>query len=611
MKFNSIFFAVLFLLTGIASSWGFSITRDLRIESSPAGATVFLNGVDSGKTPLNVPKYTIKSETGLEVTVKKDGYEQQSQKFTYDQAKAATKDRAPWKFANDLVEVRRSVSVAITSTVPGANIFVNDQLVGLTPTNHTLVFSRAGKDGKWNDYVVSVEKANYSKDSKPVTFEMTRPDPPNDLTLAFSIAELRRDVPFEVYANTPEASVTVSGKPAVKTPSNIALPLKTTLVYERPTGAAPWPELKIEVQKEGFEYRVPDGLPLFVYSQALSIAAAAKGSLKLDAFFPARYVLTPIRMFEVEKERTTILITNIYSKVDRSERGSTPIPFRTSSTDGPLVLSRISCSPDRIDQIAFSMPVRQQSDGKGGEKIVGANIFLMTGAVTTQMTEGEQFDIDPFITTDGKWIYFSSDRDGVRCIWRKPMSGKAIVQRITGVVRAVDTEPAVAPDGQKVAYTSRSPNAPPGTPSSIWIANWDGTLPSQIRAGHSPSWSPDGKKLAFISKNKIWTVEADGNQPTQLTQGASEEMFPIWTPFGKHLIYASNDSRNDLGLKHFDICMVSVDGVNPIKLTENGSFDNAPAVSYDGKLLYFFSNRGAQRNGDEFLQILRLDMPGD
>src|SRR6266540_1176102 len=102
MKSKTIFFGVILFMAGVASSQAYTITRDLRIESSPTGATVLLNGVDSGKTPLSVTKYSIKSETGLEVIVKKEGYEPQSQKFTYDQSKAATRDKAVWQFTYDL-----------------------------------------------------------------------------------------------------------------------------------------------------------------------------------------------------------------------------------------------------------------------------------------------------------------------------------------------------------------------------------------------------------------------------------------------------------------------------------------------------------------------------
>ena len=46
----------------------------------------------------------------------------------------------------------------------------------------------------------------------------------------------------------------------------------------------------------------------------------------------------------------------------------------------------------------------------------------------------------------------------------------------------------------KLAYISFIPNS---KAPHIWIANADGTLPTQIRIGRNPSWSPDSSKLAY------------------------------------------------------------------------------------------------------------------
>jgi len=58
---------------------------------------------------------------------------------------------------------------------------------------------------------------------------------------------------------------------------------------------------------------------------------------------------------------------------------------------------------------------------------------------------------------------------------------------------------------------------------------------------------------------------------------------------------------------NWDIYIVASDGKSaPAPLTQNGSFDSCPAVSADGRKLYFFSNRGAQKAGQESLQIFSL-----
>jgi Tol biopolymer transport system component len=104
-------------------------------------------------------------------------------------------------------------------------------------------------------------------------------------------------------------------------------------------------------------------------------------------------------------------------------------------------------------------------------------------------------------------------------------------------------------------------------------------------------------------------MDPDGGNPTQLTQGDWNDCSPIFTPSGKHIVFASDRGLNDVKKRNYDIWMITKDGSSETQLTRNGSYDFSPAVSSDGRFLYFFSNRGAQKPGQESLQIFRLDLP--
>src|SRR5258708_38776474 len=62
-----------------------------------------------------------------------------------------------------------------------------------------------------------------------------------------------------------------------------------------------------------------------------------------------------------------------------------------------------------------------------------------------------------------------------------------------------------------------------------------------------PTWSPDGKSLAFISnmsgRNNLWTVAADGGWPVQLTVSDQRQTAPAWSPDGKWIAYQSDYDR--------------------------------------------------------------------
>jgi TolB protein len=99
-------------------------------------------------------------------------------------------------------------------------------------------------------------------------------------------------------------------------------------------------------------------------------------------------------------------------------------------------------------------------------------------------------------------------------------------------------EPDWAPDGSRIAV-----GAVPDCPlagyyeiaclSGIWVVNSDGTDLVQLTTGsdRSPTWSPDGKRIAFIRNQQLWVMNADGSGQTPLVS-STEPDHPSWQPVG-------------------------------------------------------------------------------
>ena len=103
-----------------------------------------------------------------------------------------------------------------------------------------------------------------------------------------------------------------------------------------------------------------------------------------------------------------------------------------------------------------------------------------------------------------------------------------------------------------------------------------------------PTWSPDGKSIAFISnmsgRNNIWTVPPDGGWPVQLTISDQRQSSPAWSPDGKWIAYQSDYDGNE----QWDIFLVSPKTGKVVNLTQTRQTAEVdPTWSPDGRYLAY------------------------
>jgi Tol biopolymer transport system component/tRNA A-37 threonylcarbamoyl transferase component Bud32 len=113
---------------------------------------------------------------------------------------------------------------------------------------------------------------------------------------------------------------------------------------------------------------------------------------------------------------------------------------------------------------------------------------------------------------------------------------------------------AMSPDGAAIAY---------GDTLGIELRPMAGGPPRLLVAGaelHSPAWSPDIRRLAYVAGNSqyvnvigntapsaIWTVSLEGGPPVRVTADTYLDTSPVWTPDGRGLFYVSNaDGERDV-----------------------------------------------------------------
>jgi len=138
----------------------------------------------------------------------------------------------------------------------------------------------------------------------------------------------------------------------------------------------------------------------------------------------------------------------------------------------------------------------------------------------------------------------------------------------------------------------------------VFTMNADGTSPTQLsqinQSNYDAAWSPDGTGLAFASccpagtsQLEIYAMNANGSGVTRLTTNTSRDAGPAWSPSGKQIAFVSSRDGNK------EIYVMNADGTGQTNLTKNSATDDAPSWSPDGNKIAFVSTRTG--NSDVFV----------
>jgi TolB protein len=226
------------------------------------------------------------------------------------------------------------------------------------------------------------------------------------------------------------------------------------------------------------------------------------------------------------------------------------------------------------------------ADGSGGQNLTGK----LGGSI-------------PAWSPDGQQIVFSRDSGSIPNLHVMNADGsgeRRVTQDAIHVWGA-----SWSPDGRRLAFSS----GVQGNPGNfkIYVVNADGSGQQQLTRDpgrdFDPAWSPDGGTIAFRTvvpsssgqglrgfDTELHVMNADGSGRRKLARMSNSDGSFSWSPDGRRIAFVSDRDGNN------EVYVINLDGTGLRNLTRNSARDGHPAWSPDGQTIGFVSNRGGNRD---------------
>jgi TolB protein len=230
------------------------------------------------------------------------------------------------------------------------------------------------------------------------------------------------------------------------------------------------------------------------------------------------------------------------------------------------------CPPVPGHELGYVWPVYDTYD------IFKVNV---DGTGLTQLTKTKGYDAEATVARDGR-IVFTSTRDGDMEIYSMNADGSD-VRRLTRLP-GPDGGAFFSADGQKIVFRGRHPK--PGKE----LDEYRGLLKKNL-------WKP--------TELDVFVMDSDGGNLKQVTKDlGGANWAPFFTPDGTKIIFASNyKNPKGPGASNFDLYLINVDGTGLEQITFSKEFDGFPMFSPDGRKLIWASNRHSAKPNETNLYI--------
>ena len=281
--------------------------------------------------------------------------------------------------------------------------------------------------------------------------------------------------------------------------------------------------------------------------------------------------------------------------------GTAIILLILQSSYGIPVQSPASCLGSIVFDTVFDL-----AGGGSAEDPVTPDVWAirMDGTGIRQLTFARpgEFSRLANLSPDGQRILFQGKRevegDGLFVM----MCGTGQLTRVTAAGTARPSGPTWSPDGRQIAFDQEG---------AIFITRADGSNVRKIEGlptrSSGPAWSPDGQQIAFTSMGdltwEIFAVDLSSGHVRQLThttEPRTSSQAPDWSPNGSKIAFDRTRNGN------FDIYVMNSDGTGIVQLTHDPGDAARPAWSPDGRSIVFHSTGDHRFTGPADFRFLEI-----
>jgi Tol biopolymer transport system component len=206
------------------------------------------------------------------------------------------------------------------------------------------------------------------------------------------------------------------------------------------------------------------------------------------------------------------------------------------------------------------------------------------GSDLKRLTDNPKYDAEPVVSPDGGQVVFGSQREGNFDVYVMDIDGSN-VRRLTDRM-GYNGGPWFSPDGKKIVWRAWYPET--AEEKALWKDCMD-------------------KDYIVAVPLDLWVMNADGSDKRLVLHNGATNFAPSWHPDGKRIIFSSNKDDWKENIKqyghNFELYLINIDGTGLVRITDNTTFDSFPMFSPDGKKLVWASNRnpGKPRQTDIFI----------